>query len=1112
MLGFIDRQQTVVVAVAPVKTTSPHTALSLHPDVIIDQLAPDAVAAQVALAKRHALERPASVSSSESPVASARAPTRKQGTSPPAGPLFRILRQALTRIKDGVLIADARQPDLPITYCNRAFEAITGYRENEVLGRNCRFLQGPDTSEDARSTIRNALQQGQRCSTVLKNYRKDGTPFWNEMSIVPIYSDGETLTHFLGIIHDITEHREDQHKLRQSEQRLRQIIDAMPQCIFLKNADGEYLLANDATARLLGTTPDRLEGATDDEFARAEPGRDFRADDQTVIDTGRPKTFTETLKDASGEQRIMRVEMLPFDANREEERLLLVIVTDITMRVQAEEALRQERDLLESIMSTSVAAIAVVDTAGQIVFANERAEDMLSLQPSTAEGRTYAEPEWHFATPDGTPLSTEHRPFQQVCQTGQPVFGAEHAVIWPDGKQRLLSINAAPLKDDTGQVVRVVISIEDITDRKQAERALQVSEERWRRLVRYHPEPILISVNAEIRYINAAGAQAFGAEQPEDIIGQSVLDFVAPEAHDAIEARIDALKQGERTDPFEHRLIRLTGDERIVEAFSVPITYDGQPAAQTVVRDITEKKRAERELKTREQQQAAVAELGLYALEESSLQALMKAVTTRLRDTLQADACHVFELLPTGHVLQERARADGTPSTAAEASTVHVPEDRLAQRTLQSEEPVVFDVENTEALSAPVLGIPDCTRGISTVIQGRNRPYGILSVCTTTPRTFTADDVNFLQTVALLISNAVERKRTEDELQLSEKRYRSVVEQQTELICRFTPDLRLTFVNHAFCTYMDQPVEALVGTDFMERVPDSEHETLRERIVSFSPEQPVQKFELRLLNKHGDVRWFQWAIRAFFDPDQSIAEFQASGRDVTERKILEREVLNASTRERRRIGQDLHDGLGSHLSGVAMLCRGVIRKIEAGKPVEAPIMEEIAQLVDESISQVRKLAHGLNPVKTEEQGLYSALQELTSKAQAHPGVSASFSWDATLPDPESEVATHLYRIAQEAVNNALKHADPSHIRVNLNTRNDKLILVVEDDGTGIPDDVDDQDGMGLRVMNYRANALGAQLRIHPRPETGTHVECILPIGKITQATPSHSPSSQPNGS
>lgn len=1061
------------------------SAPALEPDMLLTQLDPATLKAQLTLIERRIPARPSPADTDNS--------TDHSVTLPEPSDALPMLSKALEKVSDAVLVADARRPDLPTVYCNPAFESMTGYREDEVIGRNCRFLQGPDTDPAARATIRNALNERTSCRTTIKNYRKDGTLFWNELTIFPVRDASGTVTHFLGILHDITEERARKHQIEQGEQYLRRIVDALPQLIFLKNESGEYVLANESVATFYGTTPNEMEGATDSDFAAASEHRDFRADDRAVLQSNTPREFIETIEDASGQEHIVKTELLPFQSVHAEEQLLLGISTDITEQVRTEDALRQERDLLDNIMSTSVAAIAVIDTAGRFVFANDRAEDLLELTPNP-NGYPYALPQWRLTALDGAQLSADTHPFQQVMQTGEPIFGAERAVEWPDGHRRLLSINAAPLTDDSGHVVRVVTSIEDITERKAAEQALQVSEERWRRLVRHHPEPILISSNSTIKYINAAGARVFGADAPGEIIGRSILDFADPSVHDTIHDRIDTIELGGQTPPLEHRLRRLDGETRIVQAFSVPITYEGEPAAQTVVRDITSQKEAERTLRIRERQHATLADLGLYALEESDLHALMSEAARRLTETLDVTYAAVLELKPDARSVRLKAsRAkDSPPLTSA---TISLDRFALAAHTLESEDAVRFGPQQPFT-GADVPLVDDVTDGVCVRIPGRDHPYGILSVCTTAARTFTKDDINFLQTVAILISDAVERKRTEVELLLSEKRYRTVVEQQTELICRFTPDGVLTFVNHAFESFLGTSAEELTGRAFRRLLLPRDREAFHEVYSDFTPDQPVQKYELRLPNAEGEERWIQWAIRAFFDPIGEIAEFQASGRDVTERKKLEREILDVSARERRHIGQDLHDGLGSHLSGVTMLCRGVIRKIEAGEAVEKEVMEEISQLVQESIKQIRKLARGLNPVKMEDEGLVSALQELVSTTQAHPGITATFTTTGDVPNPDSEVAVQLYRIAQEAINNALKHAEASQITVRLGTKSDTLLLTVTDDGIGIPPRSKASAGMGLRVMNYRANTIGAQLRIRPRETGGTLVQCALPLAKL----------------
>ena len=142
---------------------------------------------------------------------------------------LRLSNQAIAASTDGIVIADARKPDMPITYVNPAFERLTGYLSEEVIGRNCRFLQGNDTDQPALDTLRQALRDGKGCKVVLANYRKDGTGFWNELSISPIYDADGNLTHFVGIQSDITERKLAQEALHfQQEQTEKLLLNILP--------------------------------------------------------------------------------------------------------------------------------------------------------------------------------------------------------------------------------------------------------------------------------------------------------------------------------------------------------------------------------------------------------------------------------------------------------------------------------------------------------------------------------------------------------------------------------------------------------------------------------------------------------------------------------------------------------------------------------------------------------------------------------------------------------------------------------------------------------------------------------------------------------------------
>lgn len=137
---------------------------------------------------------------------------------------LRLSNQAIAASHNGIVICDATAPDMPITYVNPAFEEISGYKAQEIIGKNCRFLQGKDTDQSALQELREALRIGKSCTVILSNYRKDGTHFWNELSVSPIYNDEGILTHFVGIQMDITERKQAQEALRAQQQQTEELL------------------------------------------------------------------------------------------------------------------------------------------------------------------------------------------------------------------------------------------------------------------------------------------------------------------------------------------------------------------------------------------------------------------------------------------------------------------------------------------------------------------------------------------------------------------------------------------------------------------------------------------------------------------------------------------------------------------------------------------------------------------------------------------------------------------------------------------------------------------------------------------------------------------------
>ena len=216
-------------------------------------------------------------------------------------------------------------------------------------------------------------------------------------------------------------------------------------------------------------------------------------------------------------------------------------------------------------------------------------------------------------------------------------------------------------------------------------------------------------------------------------------------------------------------------------------------------------------------------------------------------------------------------------------------------------------------------------------------------------------------------------------------------------------------------------------------------------------------------------------------------------RAESEQHRLQRQLLEISDREQARIGQDIHDGLCQQLVSLAFDANSLRAQLEAQTHPQAAVAQRIADLLDRAITESRQLSRGLFPIRLEKEGLVPALEELARSTANRAQVRCRFSHKAPALIEHSTIATHLYRIAQEAVNNGLKHSRAQAIAISLRARDGQLELRVEDDGSGFsPEAVAKTDGIGLHIMEYRARSIGGTLRVGSRPGGGTRVCCLVP--------------------
>jgi two-component system CheB/CheR fusion protein len=216
-------------------------------------------------------------------------------------------------------------------------------------------------------------------------------------------------------------------------------------------------------------------------------------------------------------------------------------------------------------------------------------------------------------------------------------------------------------------------------------------------------------------------------------------------------------------------------------------------------------------------------------------------------------------------------------------------------------------------------------------------------------------------------------------------------------------------------------------------------------------------------------------------------------RDISERKRLEKTILEISERERRRIGQDLHDGLGQHLTGVAFMGKVLEDRLRESSAAEAADAAKIVRLVNEAIKITRELARGLLPVVTEDHGLAPALEHYAAEVSELFQVGCRFECGESILVRDGALADHLHRLTQEAVTNAIKHGRARNITIGLAMVKGGGVLTVGDDGCGFEVVSRSQSGLGLRIMNYRAKMIGGSLSVESSLNGGTVVRCLFPI-------------------
>lgn len=472
-----------------------------------------------------------------------------------------------------------------------------------------------------------------------------------------------------------------------------------------------------------------------------------------------------------------------------------------------------------------------------------------------------------------------------------------------------------------------MVVLRDVTASRAAAAALAESEEKYRRLVDASPDAVVIHSRGRLVFVNPAALRLFGAASAGQLLGRKVMSLVHPDFRPVVSERLRRLRGGHNAAALKEKLLRLDGCEIDVEAAATPTKFAGRPAVQVIVRDVTERLKAEEALRESEER----------------LRLLVEGVRDYALFMLDAEA----------HVASWNGGA---------------------QR---------------------ILGYP--------ALEAMGLAFGAFF----SARDWTAE--------------------------------------------RVTRKLRQARLDGRF------------------------------------------EKESWFVRRDGSRFLANFILTAVRTETGSLKGYAAVVRDVTTLRQLERDMTDLAAREQRRLGQDLHDGLGQHLTGLALLSKALAGRLAKSAPEAAKEAQRIAALARDAIIQTRALSRGLDPVERGPAGLAAAFEGLALSASGLLGIDCVFRGPGAVPVPDFAQSVQLFRIAQEAVNNAAKHGKAGKVVITLSGAEGSLQLAVRDDGKGFDPKPGGRRGMGLQSMEYRARMMGGTLAIKSNEDGGATLVCSCPI-------------------
>jgi len=729
-------------------------------------------------------------------------------------------------------------------------------------------------------------------------------------------------------------------------------------------------------------------------------------------------------------------------------------------RQRIEASMQTETDELEQLYRTAPVALAVFDQDLRFLRLNDQMAALNGLPAAEHLGRSV-----HEIVPD---VAVKAEPFlRQTLESGGALFDVELTGLSGENRaDRHWLGSYYPLRAADGTVRAVGVMVQDITERKVREEQLHESDERFRQLTDNINEAFWMTSGdlSEVLFVSPAYEEIWGRSR-HSLYESSVdwLSVVHPDDLAHIRAAFTKLLETGAFDE-EYRLLRSDGSVRWVHDHAFPIkNKTGQTHRIVgVAEDITDRKEAERRLeKLNRTLEERVAEQ-MKGLRDRDI---------RQRALLNALPDMMFRFNRNGTFLDFSAERH--------AMLLMAPEEVVGGNIWQS--PLPHDVAESimrAANSALETGTLQ-TIAYELVMEGDVRYFEARL-------TKSGDDE-----VVSVVRDVTEQRQAEDHLRASEEQLRTILETAVDAIITINTRGIIESANSTTHRMFGYTRDELIGQNVRILMPQpyrDEHDRYIARYLETGKAKVIGA-GLEVTGRRKDGTSFPLDLGI---SDSHHGRFTGILRDISQRKKLERRLAESQTKERQHMASELHDGIGSLLTGIGLLGSSLATQLRRADSPLASRADALVQGVEVALRQIRTVTHGLMPVEIVPDGLMEALRRLTDQCEAASGVTCRFACETPVPVDDATTATQLFRIAQEAVNNALRHAKAQHVTLTLAQEADFLTLQIADDGIGFQGNPGGHEGVGLFSMETRCKELGGTLSIGSGTLGGTIVECRIP--------------------